>query len=209
MSTTFDIFPTITDIPTFEQLLDMSNQKLKEYLYSMNINEQVKISVQLHKKDESKIYDSILKEKTIWDDDLYAWFYIKGIPGGTDAYFDNNDELQKAIWDKEILTNKKVQFSKSKIEKSLEVGYRWNFRRSAGQPGIIVLSYGLLVASLSKLTDGLVYTDDGAWDYSLFPTTADDFWKWYFKPELCTNQDDKVWAEECITSVYEEIKNRK
>jgi hypothetical protein len=162
--------------------------------------------VQLHKKDESVIINPDLTNRVSWDYDFYAWFFINGIPGGTDAYFWNIDDLHKEFMNYEMENNNNTLKYKDEIIKSMEIGYRWNFRRSAGQPGIIVLAYGLLSASLCELTDGLIYTDDGAWDYSLFPTTAEEFCMWYFRPELSRKHDDKKWAEECIASLHNELK---
>lgn len=208
ISTTFDIYPSINRIPSFGELLDLANAKLKDYLNSINIFCEIKMTAQLHKKDESIIYDSVIEKILSWDDDYYAWFFFEGIPGGTDAYFWEIDDFYKGILIEEIDSNKNMQKYSDKIYKSIDVGYSWNFRRSAGQPGIIVLSYGLLAASLCMLTNGLIYSDDGAWDYSLFPITADDFLTWYFRAELSNNHDDKIWAEECISSIYKEIENR-
>ncbi len=208
MSTTFDVFPSTKYMPTFGELLELANTKLKGYLNSISIFHDVKIMVQLHKNDESIILNSVLDYCLNWNDDFYAWFFVEGIPGGTDAYFWYNDELHKEILAEELKTNTNMQINKDKINRHIDIGYRWNFRRSAGQPGIIVLSYGLLSACLGKLTDGLIYSDDEAWDYSRFPATPDDFLKWYFKPELSNNHDDKIWAEECISSIYKEIENR-
>lgn len=206
MSTTFDIFPCNSFLPTFKDVIELANFKLKEFLYNLGISEEINLVVELRSKDKSIILDSVLKEQFKWNDTFYAWFYIDGIPGGTDAYcwcFDKEDRL---IWDEEIQTNPRVQRHAEELKKSLEIGYHWNFRRSAGQPGIICLAYGLIAASLCKLTEGLIYSDDGAWDYKMFPTTADDFFDWYFRPELSSIQEEKDWAKSCIDSIYKAFK---
>lgn len=194
-------------MPDFTELLELSNLKLKEFLTNIGVFDDVKIIAQLHKKDES-ILDSVSANSFYWDNDFYAWFFINGIPGGTDAYFWSIDDSYKEFLSEELMINTNMQKHNDRIAKSIGVGYRWNFRRSAGQPGIIVLSYGLIAASLCMLTDGLIYSDDGAWDYSLFPTTADDFFNWYFKPELSKKYDDKKRAEKCILLIHKEIENR-
>lgn len=88
------------------------------------------------------------------------------------------------------------------IRTSMEIGYYWSFRRSAGQPGIINLSYGLIAASLAKITDGFIYTDDGAWDYNCFPASADDFLSWYFKPEFAVRKQDNDLVQDFINSIH-------
>lgn len=204
ISTSFEIYPTINRIPTFGEILDIANVKLKGFLNNINVFDDIKLSVLLHTKDGKLTSSSIIDKNFKLDENSYAWFYVEGIPGGTDAYFRVNDDLHIDSLNEEIKSNENMQKYSKKINKSFEVGYYWYFRRSVGQPGIISLSYGILAASLCMLTDGLIYTDDGAWDYSLFPTTAEDFFSWYFKPELSNNSDDKKWAEQCIKSIYEE-----
>ena len=38
-----------------------------------------------------------------------------------------------------------------------------------GQPAIVSLYYGYLAIAIAVLTDGIIYSDDGAWDYSRLP----------------------------------------
>jgi hypothetical protein len=63
----------------------------------------------------------------------------------------------------------------------------------------------LIAASLAEITDGYVYSDDGAWDYKCFPAMAGDFFGWYFKTESAEKSEDKVWVQDCIKSIYEEL----
>ena len=44
-----------------------------------------------------------------------------------------------------------------------------------GQPSIVSLYYGYLAIGIAILTDGLIYSDDGAWDYSRLPILGEDF----------------------------------
>lgn len=208
MSTTFNVLPCKEYIPTFSEVIDLANSYINDFLKSVDINDRIDLKVDLHKHDESFINNKILDERAQWEDDLYAWFYINGVPGGADAYFWSFDEFDREIWEEEIDTNSQVSKYADEINKCLKVGYRWHFRRSAGQPRIVVLSYGLVAAAFAQLTDGLIYTDDGAWDYSLFPARVDDFLKWYFRPEVTTHMESKEWAERCIESIFEELQQR-
>jgi len=83
------------------------------------------------------------------------------------------------------------------MEKCFESGFYWAFRRSIGQPAIINLSYGLIAAAFTELTNGLIFSDDGAWDYAIFPTSADRFLQSYFNP-LYSAPKYASWARECI-----------
>lgn len=81
----------------------------------------------------------------------------------------------------------------------------WSFRRSIGQPGIIVLSYGLISASVAELTNGILWSDDGAWDYERFPAESKDFFDWYFRPDKALDADKADWAKRCIDGIREEL----
>ncbi|QSI03979.1 hypothetical protein [Treponema pedis] len=59
----------------------------------------------------------------------------------------------------------------------------WNFNGRAWP------AYGFAAASLAKLTDGIIFSDTGAWDYSKFPCFADDFLKFYYNISDSSNSD--------------------
>ena len=77
------------------------------------------------------------------------------------------------------------------------LGFYWAFRRSAGQPAVINLSYGLIAAAFAELSNGFVFSDDGAWDYASFPTNANRFLENYFDPQYPVPEYAN-WAKECI-----------
>jgi hypothetical protein len=40
----------------------------------------------------------------------------------------------------------------------------------------------MLAAALAKLTDGFLYSGDGAWDYDIFPARSEEFMVCYLTP---------------------------
>jgi hypothetical protein len=50
-------------------------------------------------------------------------------------------------------------------------------------------AYGFAAASFAKLTDGIIFSDTGAWDYSKFPCFAKDFLKFYYNVNDLSNSD--------------------
>ena len=206
MSTNLYVYPGKEYMPSFAELLDISNKKINDFLTNLGGVRSVIVDVDVHKNKDHSQFKFDVNDKLIWNDDSYAWFFIHGVGGGTDSYYYKITELDKETWKEEIETNIKAQQLQDTIIRSLSIGYHWSFRRSAGQSGIINLAYGLIAASLAEITDGFLYSDDGAWDYNCFPALADDFFKWYFKPEFAEKSDDKVWVQNCIKSIYEELK---
>ncbi len=203
MSTTFEVYPGSEDIPSFSELLYHTEKEVNNYLRSMGVNRDLKVNVEIQSiKDHSKIPFQ-LTDRMIWDDSAYAWFYIKDIPGGTDTYFYRHDDMDTEFLTDEIITNPNFQKHQNIIINNIKLGYNWSFRRSVGQPSIIALCYGFLAATLAKLTKGIVYTDDGAWDYEKFPADPDEFMHWYFRLEHATKQSDIDFVKTSIVSIRE------
>lgn len=190
MSTTFEVYPGNKDIPSFSELLSNTEKEVNEYLKSINVTPNIKLGVEIQSiKDHIKIPFQ-LTDKMIWEDSMYAWFYICDIPGGTDAYLYQHNNLDIEFLREELATNPNFRKYQSIIVNNIKLGYSWSFRRSAGQPAIITLCYGFLAATLAKLTKGIIYSDDGAWDYKKFPADPNDFIQWYFRLEYIEEHSD-------------------
>jgi len=75
------------------------------------------------------------------------------------------------------------------------------------QPSYIYLTFGLIAASFAELTNGLLFSDDGAWDYKRFPATAEEFDACYFRPEMAISHRYKQRAEYHINNLIEMLGN--
>lgn len=53
-------------------------------------------------------------------------------------------------------------------------------------------AYGFAAASFAKLTDGILFSDTGAWSYSKFPCLADEFLKFYFNSNDPSNNSSDI-----------------
>ena len=135
----------------------------------------------------------------------YAWFQLPPAPGGTDVYFHYQDDLTKEVWADYVEQLKQGELSKAQMEQCLAAGYYWVFRRSAGQPAVINLAYGYLAAAVAELTEGFIFSDDGAWEFSRFPAFATSFYRWYFRPEQADVMEMREWAERCIFHIPNEL----
>lgn len=85
------------------------------------------------------------------------------------VFFHELTDLDKDLWNEEIQENENAQSVKEKIDTNLEIGYFWSVKRTMGQPAIVSLYYGYLAIAIAILTDGIIYSDDGAWDYLRLP----------------------------------------
>jgi hypothetical protein len=213
MSTTIDIIPVETCEITYGQIIGVGERNINKFLASLGIDTRVTLNVNLHDNNEKYVNQINLNDKFDLKENEYAWFYISGVPGGTDAY-------QRQIEDKEInfdnpwwwlddikLNNKTVSEIKNKLEKAKKINKSWYFRRSAGQRGIIALSYGLISAAVAELTSGILCADDGAWDHERFPAESQEFLQWYFQPDKALKEENGEWAKRCLEGISEDLEN--
>ena len=173
MSTTFEVYPSVTRIPTFSELLTAANRTLRSRL--ANIGASAQLSVEMRSSDGDHLLSLDLDSPMAWGiDETYAWFIIPTVAGGTDGYFDQVDDLTRDVWS-DYLKIERLSPMTHTVSRCLDTGHYWSFRRSAGQPGIINLSYGLLAGCLAQLTDGIVFSDDNAWVFDLLPMSGNNF----------------------------------
>lgn len=212
MSTTFEVIPVDTDSITFRQVLELSERRINSFLKEINSDFEIQLKANLHVKGEVCTTEITLDSRFEWKENEYVWFNIIGVAGGTDAYCEEIKDpviaSQNPWWrfDEMISNNKTISDLELKIEKAKSLNRFWWFRRSAGQPGIVNIAYGLISASLAELTNGFIWTDDGAWNFEKFPAEPNEFYKWYFKPELEDHRELKKWAERCLEGIEKDLK---
>ena len=204
MSTTFEVYPATCELPTFAALIDATLPQLHDRLARHGIDARPQIHVRIQKNRNHKHVPFELTDPLQWFDTTYAWFEIANVAGGTDAYFEPIDELTKEVWD-DYLKEDQFKPYADHAKQCLAVGHYWYFRRSMGQPAIINLTYGLLAGCLAELTNGLIMSDDSAWDWKTMPATGPEFLEFYFVPDRTADADCKEWATNCLKLIPEEI----
>jgi hypothetical protein len=202
MSTVFEVYTTMKDAPSFNDVLTLSNEYLNAVLRRHNIDDSYVIDVSLIKEKTHKVIPFDKSSPALWAiDDEYAWFTVNEQPGGCDAYvYDFSDYFNFEQWYEDFIDDSQAKVSKAYMQKCFDSGFYWAFRCSAGQPAIISLAYGVVAAAFTELTNGLIFSDDGAWDSAIFPTSADCFLQSYFNPQY-SNPEYANWAGECISNI--------
>lgn len=224
MSTTFDVLPGTRYVPTVEQVVSGTELLLHNFLLGHRITTQYRLRFEILKEQRHEVYrptvlnwmgkkrkvEPLSERRTpsgsdafLWGKDEYGWLTMEDVRGGCDCYVE--EPLQpwdESCWSDEFL---KLQTSGRPfipIDAMYKNDREWSFRRSAGQPAIINVVYGLLAAQVAKLTEGVIYTIDGAWRSDKLPAYADDFVQFYFQPDHPENdQYDREWAIECIKEI--------
>lgn len=120
--------------------------------------------------------------------------------GKVDVFYNELTDLDKEFWDEEIQENKHAQSLQEKIDANLNIGYSWSVKRTMGQPSIVSLYYGYLAIAIAILTDGIIYSDDGAWDYSSLPMEGNAFKEEYLHmdkiSDVTVKENVKKWLAE-------------
>lgn len=196
MSTTFEVYPTNSYIPKMTELVALANEKLHAFLNPLELT--VTPVIQARIGDTFIDGTSSIQWTAQWEVQ-YAWFFVSpsNDGGGSDAYYNTVDEDIVEIWEEYEDAGERY----TEVLKSLSIGHYWTFRRSAGQPAVINLAYGFLAAALAEMTDGYIFSDDGAWPGP--PIRAAEFEVQYFNPTLANNYADASWYVQCLTRLTE------
>lgn len=213
MSTTFDVIPVETADITFGQVKLKAEGYINFYLRSIGIPKSISLNIDICDNYEKwKINRVQSYDRFEWKEFEYLWITIDNIKGGTDvdcsAVYSKDIEPENPWWmlDYWEENNKNIVNIEEKLSKSKFLNRRWNFRRSIGQPGIMVLSYGLIAAAVAELTGGIIWSNDGALDSYRPPLESQDFIDFYFRPEKTSDSDYKFFINNCIESIFEELK---
>jgi hypothetical protein len=205
VSTTFDVYPGTRNLPTFRQLLQRSSMELHRFLESVGVAACPQIQGRLQRNTDHEPLTLDLEGPLPWDADTYAWFMVGDVPGGTDAYFRADTARIRAMWT-DASDDPRIRALEPRIRECADVGNRWWFRRSAGQPATINLAYGLIAGSLAALTEGFIASEDSAWDLERTPALPEDFLGFHFRPERALADNFREWSRRCVAALAEELR---
>lgn len=165
MSMSFEIFPTKKRKPDCDEIIKYSVELFSEFLKKEKILQEINITTREVTAD-NEIYTNPIS--LALKEDYHTVFNLNG-KGEVYVFFHELTDLDKDFWNEEIEENENAQSMKDKIGINLEIGYFWSVKRTMGQPAIVSLYYGYLAIAIAILTDGIIYSDDGAWDYLRLP----------------------------------------
>jgi hypothetical protein len=204
MSTTFDVYPGMTDLPSFAAVIERSTSELHRFLGSVGIRARPPIHLRIQRCEDNSHVPYLLDSPAHWGKDTYAWFMVGDVPGGSDAYFDDDRVNIEERWDDGFEDPRRKRLEPL-IRRCIGTGHCWWFRRSAGQPAVVNVAYGLIAASFAAVTDGFLTSDDSAWDWQRLPALPDEFLAWYFRPEQAIGEDFREWSQRCLGRLAEEL----
>jgi hypothetical protein len=119
----------------------------------------------------------------------YGWLSMDGYKVGFDFYYIIDDDyfMQEYMAEEIIAKSKGDELSEYfSLEKAATIQHSWMMRGVVGRSPATWLLAGISAAALAKLTDGLLFSDDGGADYSRLPCDPDTFLQWF--PAWCRSQ---------------------
>ena len=96
---------------------------------------------------------------------------------------------------------------KELVKKCFENKREWHVKKWANQAWISSIAFGFIASSFAELTDGIIYSSDGGWDYQIFPATSKEFDEVYFRPEKTLAENRRKEIESFVEEILVEIKS--
>lgn len=94
-------------VPTLGQLLENSSRKLHAFLDRVGIRARPQIDFQLRRRpDHVQVAHGA---EVRWTEGQYGWFELRGLGGGTDAYFEHVDESCEARIGLDLFCEERLQ----------------------------------------------------------------------------------------------------
>jgi hypothetical protein len=149
-------------------------------------------------------------ESIAWTDTdagAYAWFTIDGVPGGTDVHFQHDPPAIRRYLGNELASNDRFRARADEVRACAATGRRWRVCRWGGAAATTNVAYGVIAAAVATLTDGLLDSEDGAWDVERFPATAAEFLSWWYHPDRAIGEHHRTWATQCLAAIRAGIEN--
>lgn len=165
MSMSFEIFPTKKLKPNCDEIIKYSVELFSQFLKKEKMLKSIDVTTREVTADNEVYINPI---SLVSKENHYTAFNLNE-EGEVYVFFHELMDLDKDFWNEEIQENENAKSMEEKIDTNLKIGYFWSVKRTMGQPAVVSLYYGYLAIAIAILTDGIIYSDDGAWDYSKLP----------------------------------------
>lgn len=195
MSTSFEVYPTIQQMPTYSDVLKRTDELLEQRLNSLGIRRKFSLRPTLLSgpiESNIDVHDVMDLNK-----DEYVRISVPGTEGGFYLYMTDNEQVFRDLWEDE-LSREQSKRLETHIMKSLAQKSHWSIVRYAGTDALYNLAYGMFACALAEITEGIIFSDDNAWEYDKFPCLPQEFLEFYFNPETASDPLHKTWANDTI-----------
>jgi hypothetical protein len=200
MATSVTVFPRTRHLPTFEEVRALAQRQLHAFLANFDLPPRPEFSVELHHPNRVVTAPSSDSPAT-WPDDTLAWFSLTDTPGGTDVHYRDDPASIRDSLECEISSNPRFAQRAALVRACADTGRSWTCCRYGGAVALTNVSYGIIAASFATLTDGLLHSDDHAWNPDLFPATPAEFLSFWYNPARATLPSDLTWSTKVLAAI--------
>ncbi|UTC76123.1 hypothetical protein E4O03_05315 [Treponema sp. OMZ 792] len=198
MSSNFSIYPRNNINISFGDLLEEFEKNIKDFFLKndIHIDFNVYAGIYNNKTEHEEIVTDITpfrapgENETMWigyefmvcDQKITDFTHVDFYP------FDDYDDYDICLTSGYLFDDKQAMIPdiEERMPYIINTGGYWSFSGRAWP------AYGFAAASFAKLTDGIIFSDTGAWDYSKFPCLAEDFLKFYYNINDLSNADSYI-----------------
>lgn len=179
VSSSFYVYPGDSRIPSFQEILDLGNARIRKLLLSRGLSYFIPFESRFgHGGPDYKFIPSKAPDLFRWKGD-HDYVILRA---GRDAATRVNCWEIDSFWQENIEIRGRGEQAEKIVglEAAIAVGCFWTFRAGVGLLAYGRFSYGILAASLAELTKGLIDTSDQPASPRLL--TPEEFYEWYFSP---------------------------
>lgn len=210
MSATIEVIAVNRKHFSFEEVIEDIRNRLNQKLTSLGIKEMT-LNVSLHQEEEQYQLPCNPEADFVWKEDEFLWFTIEDVDGGIQVYRDTiKDELIDPTdpwWclEEMIQQNTTISDIETYIEGVKNMDTCWYVNRNFGMSAIFYVLQGVITETLATLSDGIIWNEDGAWEFEKFPMLVDEFSKSYLIAESTENSQYQELAEDCFKEIKEKF----
>lgn len=202
MSICLEIIPSLPVIPTAGELTNEIEKLIKllesdndcKYIWERDEIESFDVLIEYLKEESGTITErhSDSSLPLSMDDCDYGWISMGNYSAGFDFYFreplGDRDNFLLKYMDEEISASPNANELREyfSLEAASKLKQYWMLRGSVGRSRATWLLAGITATALARMTQGIVFSDDGGGDYSRLPSDPDSFIKWF--PSWCRRQ---------------------
>ena len=190
MSASFEILPTEKSRIDCKTLIDESIEKFQRFLRHNGIKKDISVTAYEFWPDSEEIHNP---EYITIDEERHTTLRVNDI-GEIYIFYHKVSDLDAECWNEDLLSNENAKLHEKEIRRFLSSGYYWEVKKTMSQPPLVCLYYGFVSMVIANHSKGLVYSDDGAWDYSSMPMGFSEF-------ELSYSDMNKVSSNELSENI--------
>lgn len=196
MAVSFEVYPGSPHRPCLGELLELGARRVRERLAFLGLPAIRTLTATVREGGEPLLAQVAPTHASVMNVGQQLLVCDERDGSAFSLSMERVDDTEREYWRGLCAEHPPAMALTSCIEDSLSLGYYWRLSRYFGASALIQLAHGLYAGALAELTEGFVFSDDKAWDYSRLPCRASALYGVYLYPEQHSQSD---WAADAET----------